>query len=247
MTYINSPNFPKGMVTDVIASSEITTISEYKLNSYGISVHQTKSCNTLYDAVKFHPDMIFHHLQENQAIIEPSQAAYYKSIFPTLNICSGRSVTNKYPDDIAYNCARIGQYLLCNSKYTDENIISHANDNGLEIINIKQGYAKCNICPITENAIITSDEGIKTALRKFPVDVLLINDSTVKLKGFKHGFFGGSTGKISYDKLAVNGNIKAHINADEIIRFAKKYSVEIISLNDNYIEDIGSILPISEK
>ena len=41
--------------------------------------------------------------------------------------------------------------------------------------------------------------------------------------------------------------MKYHKNIDEITKFAYKYNVEIISLNNEQIDDIGSILPILEK
>ncbi|MBQ7794759.1 MAG: hypothetical protein IJ366_09630, partial [Clostridia bacterium] len=234
MKFVSIPNLPENDVAVVIASGEISPESEYTLNSYGITVCKTRPHEKLYNAVKFHPDMVFHHMGDNFAVAELSMSAFFSGIIPSLNICSGNSIKEQYPYDIAYNSARVGQYLICNRAYTDQIIIKNAQENGLDIIDVKQGYAKCNICPIAENAIITSDYGIKSALGKFPIDVLLVNDDSVLLKGFAHGFFGGATGKISCDKLAVNGNIRLHKNADEIIEFAKKYSIEIISLNNNY-------------
>ncbi len=247
MSLIKQPNLPKNDVCEVLVSCEMSEKSEYTLLNYGISLQKTIPSEALYDAVKCHADMLFHHLSDDVAVAESKQAEYLFAQTPYLNICSKKVLSGIYPYDIAYNAARVGKYLICNSSYTDGFILNYAQKHGIEIIDVKQGYAKCNICIISENAVITSDIGIKSALGNFPVECLLIDDKSVLLKDFKHGFFGGATGKIAPDKLAVNGNIKYHNNAEEIISFAKKHSVEVISLNDGYIEDIGSILPILEK
>jgi 2-hydroxy-3-keto-5-methylthiopentenyl-1-phosphate phosphatase len=45
--------------------------------------------------------------------------------------------------------------------------------------------------------------------------------------------------------LAVNGNIKLHPDFEKIIEFCKKYDVEVVSLNNGEIVDVGSIIPVS--
>lgn len=246
MKYVTRPNLPENDVTTAIVSGEISKECENTLNMLGVCVIKTKPHPKLYNAVKQHPDMIIHHLGDNNICIEPT-AMYAANSLPNANVCSGKSIGREYPYDISYNAARVGGYLICNRRFTESIILENAIKSGVEIIDVKQGYAKCNICVISENAIITSDKGIAEALRNISIDVLFIDDSAVKLKNFSHGFFGGATGKIAPDKIVVNGNIKFHKSGDEIMDFTKKYGIEIISLNDNQIEDIGSILPILEK
>ncbi|MBS7298416.1 MAG: hypothetical protein KIG65_04980 [Eubacteriales bacterium] len=247
MKFLETPNLPKNKVTAVIVSCNINPESEYTLNEFGIEVVKIKPNSKLYNAVKTHPDMQIYYCGRGEFICNNEAINSIEGYIPPKNICSGNELSIKYPYDIAYNAARVGGYLICNREYTDKNILLDAENKGLEIINVKQGYAKCNICILSDKAIITSDFGIQTALANFPIDVLLVEDNTVSLKDFSHGFIGGSTGKISEDKLAVNGNIKLHKYSKEIITFARKYNVEIVSLNNEYIEDIGSILPILEK
>jgi len=113
-------------------------------------------------------------------------------------------------------------------------------------INVNQGYSKCSVCVINENAIITSDLGIAKKCDLFGIDVLVIDDSCISLNGVSHGFIGGSSGLISPELLAVNGNIKLHKNYDNISNFCNKYNVNIISLHCGEIEDIGSIICLTE-
>ena len=247
MKYIKLSNLPDGEVTDVFVSCDINEDSLETMARYGVNAVKIPKHNILYDAVKSHPDMQVYHMGGDRACCENNTLTQVSKLFSTENICSGNRVEGEYPYDVAYNAARVGNYLICNKAYTAKEILKDAEINDIQVINVKQGYTKCNICIVSENAVITSDIGIKTALGNFPIDVLLVDDNAVKLKNFSHGFIGGATGKISYDKLAVNGNIKFHKNCDMIKAFAKKHSVEIISLNDDYIEDIGSILPILVK
>ena len=247
MKFIEIPNLPSDEVKKVIVAGNISKESEFSLKCFGIDIIKTIPNNALYDAVKYHPDMIIHHLGGNNFICDENMYKYFISQAPFLNICSGYKCQKKYPYDIAYNAARVGNFLAANLKYTERNLIEYMEKHDIKLINVKQGYAKCSTCIISKNAVITSDITIANALKTIGIDVLFIDDSGVKLKGLSNGFFGGATGKISPDKLAVNGNIKYHKNCDEIIKFANKYNIEIISLNNYEIEDIGSILPICQK
>lgn len=242
MSYIKIPNLPEREVTHAVASCEISQKAEEKLLTFGVNITKTSDYPTLYDGIKSHPDMQFHHFGDSKFIFAPQTH---------MNICSyvncGEEIGNKYPCDVKYNVARVGSYAICNKIHTEKSIIDYYNANGVEIIDIRQGYAKCNVCVVADSAIITSDAGIATETVRFGIDTLLVDDKTILLKNFNHGFIGGATGKIAPDKLAVNGNINLHKNAKEIIAFAKKYSVEVISLSDENICDIGSIIPICEK
>ena len=113
-------------------------------------------------------------------------------------------------------------------------------------IDVKQGYSKCSVCVINKNAIITSDLGVAKKCDNYGIDVLFVDDSNIKLHGVSHGFIGGSCGLISPDLLAINGNITYHINSDAIQLFCEKYNVNIISLHNEEIEDIGSIICLTE-
>ena len=245
--YILTPNLPKNTVNTVILSGEISPESEYILNEYGICCIKTPQNAALYNSVAYHADMVMHHIGGSVIICEPSFCKCLEALTPIPNVRLGNKISEKYPLDIAYNAARVGKYLICNEKYTQGQIIQYCRNNGITIINVKQGYAKCSVCIIDEHSIITSDAGIAAAVKRYDIDVLFTDDCGVKLKGLNHGFFGGATGKISPDKLAVNGNIKYHKCCNEIKAFAGKRGVEIVSLNTNDIEDIGSILPILEK
>ncbi len=213
------------------------------LEFLGYTVIKTPRISYLYDAICTHTDVMLYKLDEKTVIVEPSTYEYFKEKLHGIKVVKGKTILNeKYPFDIAYNAAQVGKKLICNEKYTDRKILDYCIENDIKIINTKQGYSKCSICVISDNAIITSDKNIAIQAEKNEIEVLLVNDDKVKLRGFEHGFIGGATGLLKKDLLAVNGNINLHSDADKILNFLQNQKIQVISLNDGEITDIGSIV-----
>ena len=147
--------------------------------------------------------------------------------------CSG------YPEDCAYNAACTGRFLIANTEHLDPAVISEARRQGLEILHVKQGYARCNVLPVDETSVITSDRGIYTSVGD-RLDVLLISPGSIKLKGFPYGFIGGTAGRIG-DTIYFNGDIDAHPDGKAIRTFIEQRGIDIVDF-DYPLEDIGSII-----
>ena len=113
----------------------------------------------------------------------------------------------------------------------------------LKIINANQGYTKCSTCIVNENAIITSDKSIYKSCRN-EMDVLLIRKGYIELPGTDYGFIGGSSFKYNRNTLVFTGNIELHPDYESIKSFAQNHNVELLSLTENTMIDIGSIIPI---
>ena len=226
---------------NAIIDKRASTKTVDALKNLGYNIIKTPQMSSVYDAISCHPDIMVGLLNFSQIVVEPTVYEYFKENLPDTKVLEGKSVLNsKYPYDIAYNCAFVGNNLFCNEQYTDEVILNYCKKNNINIININQGYAKCSICVVSDDAIITGDKNIQIAANRNNIDVLLIENKSIKLKGFEYGFIGGATGK-DKNKIFINGNVRAHEDADKIISFCKKHSKEVISLNDGLIEDIGSI------
>lgn len=244
MKFVESPNLPKGRVKTVIADCKISKKSLDTLDKLGIKVILSCELASLYDAVNSHPDMMIHHLGNNKFVTVSEAYEHFTKAMPEAEIIKGASVlTDKYPNDIAYNAAAVNGRLICRRDYTDKEILSHYEN----ILNVKQGYGKCSVCIVSKNAIITADSGIYEVAVNAGMDVLKIREGYIRLEGMNYGFIGGATGLISNDMLAVNGNIETHPDCGLIRDFCKKYGVEIISLNGGEITDIGSIIPVYEQ
>ncbi len=215
------------------------------LKNMNFNIVKTPHLNTVYATICGHSDIMVHKLCDDVVVAEPTVYEYFKEKLKGIEVLKGKSViSDKYPFDIAYNAARVGKNLFCNVNYTDEVILNYADKNGINIINTKQGYAKCSICIVCDEAIITSDKNIKAQAEKNKIEVLYVDDSSIKLTGFEHGFIGGATGLLNKNILAVNGNIELHADSNRILDYCSKYGVEVISLNEGEIVDIGSIIVI---
>lgn len=247
MHFLEFPNLPANKVKRVIVDYRTDYKIINSLEKKNIKVYLTCEMRNLSFAVKGHADMSICHVGGNRFICEPSAYEYYIN---TLNIdgieiIKGSStLESTYPHDIAYNIAWISSNKIIHmSKYTD--IFVKSNVNNVAIIDTKQGYSKCNVCVVSDNAIITSDESIYRNALKNEIDALKISNGNISLNGYEYGFIGGATGLISNDTLALTGNVHLLPECDKIIDFCRKYNVKIESLSNDMPVDIGSIIPIS--
>jgi len=246
MKYIEKPNLPQGRVT-VAAISTQAGESIQKLNELGIKTIEIKPYNVLPEPVNYHADLQILHLgndfilyqNEHLCIGESELKFNFKKIH--------QSAGNRYPDDVRLNCAIIGKKIICNVNTIAREVLEFAELNGLTVINVNQGYTKCSICVVNENAIITDDESTFTAAGNFFNDTLFISKGSIGLKGYGYGFIGGCCGKIDENIIAFNGAIESHKDYKKILDFLNRNSVEIIELNNKPLYDIGGILPLCEE
>jgi hypothetical protein len=242
------PNLPTAAVRTVIMSGESPKLSE-ALAKLDIDVLYTGKNGLLEESISNHADMLVYHAGSDVLALSCEQ----KNLFDNLQKLQIKPVylraliNSPYPFDALLNAARLGSFLICNLKTVAKEITDLAITQELEIVDVKQGYTKCSICIINENAIITEDIGIKTACEKRGIDVLLISKGSVKLRNHGYGFFGGCTGLIDKNKLAVTGNIKLHSDYKMLNEFLTKYGINVISLTDDELVDIGGIIPIMQK
>ncbi|MBR5308656.1 MAG: hypothetical protein IKU43_07780 [Clostridia bacterium] len=134
--------------------------------------------------------------------------------------------------------------MICNTKTVHKKVLDYAEDSKLKIINVNQGYAKCNICVVDEDSVITEDCGIASILNKNGYDVLLLKNHCVRLPGYEYGFIGGASGKLAKDKLAFFGCIENHTEFGRIYDFLNRKGIEAVSLSDEPLTDYGSLIPI---
>lgn len=210
------------------------------LETYGFTVIPTKQIKKLYPSVDGHADLQLAKVGKD-IIVYAENYAYYKDKISENIKCGVSELNEKYPFDIAYNVAVFGKYAVHYFRFTDSVLRECIKKNFLFEIETKQGYSKCSICIVSDNAIITEDENIIKSLKNTDIDILKIEKGSVKLNGMNYGFFGGATGL--YDnKLFVNGELKFHSDKLKIEEFCKKHQVEIIELKKGEIYDIGSIM-----
>lgn len=154
-------------------------------------------------------------------------------------------VKNHYPQDVRYNAACTGKYFIHNLKYTDPALLREAEAAGLEMVDVSQGYAKCNTLAVDEDSIITSDAGIAKEAEKHGMDVLKIGPGHIVLEPYDYGFIGGASGTlVSADKrnrtVFFNGNVTAHPDFKKMERFILQRGCSMKYFRDYPLTDIGS-------
>ena len=248
MKFVKTPYLPQSDVQLCIAGNGIKPFKN-ELLKLGVNTIITAENRFVSPNIANHADLVMNYCGNGTFFADNSQ----NSLITKLNM-SGfdckiieEKVSGKYPDDCLLNCIFSDKYLICNSNCTSKSVLNFAERCNKTVLHVKQGYVKCSICPVEKNAFITDDESIYKVLTQNKSDVLLIKKGSVVLKGYNYGFFGGCSGKISDKNIVFFGDIKKHSCYDNIKAFTKNYGIELISLGNNELLDIGSLIPIAEK
>lgn len=213
------------------------------LENMGCTVYKTKKCSTVSEPVCGHPDIVIFRAGD-KLICAPEMYAYYKELFGERVICGNTRLDSKYPADIAYNVCLLKNHSFGAFRYNDGKITEYLHSAGAVQINVNQGYTKCSISVVSEQAVITSDEGIYTKALAAGIDALKIREGFIRLDGVSYGFIGGASGLIDNKLWVINGELKTHPDGELIKSFVKKHNKTIVELKQSEIVDIGSIIQI---
>ncbi|MTI56481.1 DUF6873 family GME fold protein [Geosporobacter ferrireducens] len=243
-----NPFISKEKVSHVIVDGRISKETMNNFAEMGIHIVKTPCCRDLYPQIAGHPDILLHPVTKKDFVVAPNVFTYMERALGPLgyNVIPGEKVLSRnYPDNIAYNVARISNFALHHTKFTDPVLSNLLQEYEIPLIHIKQGYSKCAVCAITDQAVITADRGIAKAVEKLGVEVLLITPGYIVLPDMEYGFIGGSTGFVGNNKLAFYGSIYKHPDSRRITDFLAAYHIEPIFLGDEMLRDFGSIIPLN--
>ena len=245
----------KDELPTIIADSRMPEEAKKNLKKLG-NVLFINPTSITYNSISSHPDIFF--FQKDDTLIYAPNAP--KKIIKELKkrkiklIEGKKEVGKKYPETVPYNAVGIGNLLIHNLKHTDETILSSYENH----INVNQGYTRCNLLALNENAFITSDVGIFNAVNSqqttdnslYPheslvetygrTSVLYIDPKQIKLEGQKNGFFPGCCG-VWRNNLIVCGSTKNLKEKAELDNFLKDNNFNLIELYDGDLIDVGSI------
>ncbi len=216
------------------------------LEKHGIEVLGFKCNNSVNEHISFHADISFFFDGEDTLFIASEMTEYenlFKELVPFVKVIPEK-LGNDYPSDVLLNCAVVGRNLICNVDTVSQTVLKYLKEKGFSVINVKQGYSKCSVVPVSDNALITDDPSIEKECKKAGIDVLCVSKGSVVLKGFDYGFIGGASGRISCDTVAFCGDIDTHTDAAMIKEFLQEHFMKYLSLDDNKLYDIGSIIPL---
>ncbi|MDW5298790.1 MAG: hypothetical protein SA378_01420 [Sedimentibacter sp.] len=234
---------PRYVIIDYKASDEIINYLK-KLN---IEPIKTIKCEDLQEPVDGHPDMVIHPVDYKNFVVAPNVYDYYRKVLTDKGIKvikGGKTLCRNYPEDIAYNVARIGSYAVHNTKHTDQVLKYYLEEAGVEFIHVNQGYSKCSTASISENKALTSDFLIHEKLKSYNIDCMYINPEIVYLKGYDHGFIGGCTGLINGNTFLSTGKIYDKNILNPLIKFIQSAECIYEEASSQQIIDLGSLIPI---
>jgi hypothetical protein len=248
MKPIKKPFLPESDVSLMVVSGNMPAMMRKRLSERVPRVISLPPNQGLHGSLMNHPDLmvacpaegvLVHSPDMDPAIIEMVRD-YGFTLIP-----GEKRPFGNYPADVPYNVAVIGRNAFLNTRFTDRVVLECLVKAGVAVNHVSQGYAKCSVCMLNEEAMITSDEGIFRAARAKNIDVLLIPpQKSIELEGFGYGFIGGATGLISKDELAISGEFDRLDDAGTIARFLDKYGIRPVSLDAGRVLDLGSLIPL---
>ncbi len=234
---------PRYVIIDYRASEEILNY----LKNLNVEPIKTIKCAELQEPVDGHPDMVIHPVDYKTFVVAPNVYDYYRNVLEGKGIKvikGGKTLNRNYPEDIAYNVARIGRYAVHNTKHTDQVLKYYLEEAGIEFIHVNQGYTKCSIAPVSDNKALTSDFLIHEKLISYNIDCLYINPKVVYLKGYDNGFIGGSTGLINEKIFLSTGKIFDENISVSLKEFIQSSGYLYDEATSEQITDLGTLLPI---
>lgn len=213
----------------------------YKLD---IDVIPTLPNKSLRTNEQYHADMQLLVINKTAFVSESIIELYdiLKGYFDELIVCEKGK--ESYPDNVFLNAAFIDNKLYCKVKSLSIKVKEYCESQGIELVNVNQGYTKCSTLIVNDKAIITADPTIHKAAKTNGVKSLLITPGFIKLDGADYGFIGGSSGKVG-DTVIFFGNILRHPDCDKIIDFLKCENTHYCCISEDVMNDIGGLVELS--
>ncbi len=229
----------------VVVDSRIPESSAEGLSALGYELIPLPPFPALQKPVSAHPDMLMFIFGKNVICHKDYLPIAHKELDEIAALgytllVSDEPISSSYPRDILFNALPLGKNIYAMLDSVSAFILELAKKEGYSLKNVKQGYAKCSVCPLGDKAAITSDPSLCKAMREDGIDVLLISPKNIRLDGYDTGFIGGCSGSDS-ENIYFSGNILLHPNGKLISDFCEKHQKKPVSLSDEPLYDVGSL------
>ena len=247
---VDIPNCPTATVTQVLIGETYKNMFDSFFKARQIEPIYVPDNPNVHKALKGHVDLSVFHAGNERIFITSSinNIDFVRKIEGNINYSFVSNQKSSYPEDCNLNIAYNGTHLIYNEKTADEDIVRYLTKSAdFNQCNVKQGYTKCSVCFVDATSIITGDPGIAKTCKVRGIEVLLINDSFIRLDHFNKGFIGGSSFKTSQNELAFTGTIPDHKTRKQIEEFLERRNIKTVYMRDETIIDIGGIIPITMK
>ena len=240
-------------MTDVLVSSRISDECERALLLRGFNVIRLPESRSLSgSAVSTHPDSLMLLLGDTllTSCDYCDDAAYVLSdlreAHGDLRIClCDVDMSPRFPDECAFNAAVVGNMLFARLDSLCESIKSYAEDQGIRLIGVKQGYPACATLFLGERAI-TADEGLARAYEVAGLKVTRISAGSISLPPHEYGFIGGASG-VYGDTVYFFGDITTHPDSRVILDAIEEEGYRAVSLSRGGLVDLGGMIFLPEE
>lgn len=215
------------------------------IKKFDIIPIKTIKCDDILEQVCGHPDMVLHPIDNKTIVVAPNVFDYYEKAFIGSGIKvikGGKTLSRNYPNDIAYNVARIRNYAIHNVKYTDDILKYYLQKSDISFIHVNQGYTKCSTACVSNDRAITSDITIYNTIKNLGISCLYFNPRNIYLKGFDYGFAGGCMGTLDLRTFLLTGKIQNDTEKEMLYKFVADAGLEILEGSDNVLTDFGTII-----
>lgn len=241
-----TPNLPSGKVNKMFVSSILPQNICDELILLGVEPVKLGKNRRLKSELAYHPDILLFNYMPGKWMAEFDND-YFPGNINMNNLLTEvkHHIGNKYPADCIFNSFVVEKTIFCG--FVNVGMYENIEElSSFSFVSFKQGYAKCSVVLVQENAFITSDKSIYKKLSELKFDCLYVDGSGIQLNGYSNGFIGGCAGKVSKDLLVFTGNIEQFSAYANIKDFCRNYGVELYSLSSEPLYDYGGLLPVSE-
>lgn len=230
---------------NVFVSKILPKIIKQELSILGFESISISGSDKISGELAYHPDLRMLKLPNGNWLTDN-----YEQIVNcgrAVNLINYRDLQNSvkggYPQECALNCFFAGNKLFGGSVIAEE-LLEFVKCNGFNHVICRQGYTKCSTAKLNEDAFITSDVGIFSALTANGFDALKVSNDGIILNGYSCGFFGGCSGRLGEELLVFTGKIENHVDYRNIKSFCSNYGVTPYSLCEEALYDYGGILEV---
>lgn len=155
-----------------------------------------------------------------------------------------------YPQTCLYNAITFNRFLIGRAASLDPQVIMTAKKSNFEILDVNQGYSRCNCFTVGDHVLVTSDLGIAKVVSKknqvlgLDCKVLYCDPKAIQLNSFSHGFVGGATWELDQGTRYFYGDVRQLTIWPELKAVLHQFDVKPVYIKDKPLEDVGSAIAI---
>ena len=232
----------------VIADCRISYACERALALRGFNVIKLPPHKRLGEDIASHPDMLL--LKHGNTVITSADYCdMAPHVFSDLREYASElkiSFTSdeqraEYPHDALFNALIMGDKIFCRRESISPSVLALADECGMEVIGVRQGYPACTVLALSDSIAITADRGMARALTENGITVTLIENGDIELPPHEYGFIGGAAG-VFEGRVYFLGSLDAHRDKEKIIDACRAAKVTPVSLSDEKLRDLGRLI-----